>query len=37
MIQRMVFPAMEKAGIGCENGPIDVMLAEHTAGRNFVK
>jgi len=35
--EKLLFPAMEKAGIGRENGPIGVMLAEHTAGRNFVK
>jgi hemerythrin-like domain-containing protein len=35
--EKLLFPAMEKAGIGRENGPIGVMLAEHTAGRHFAK
>jgi len=35
--ENLLFPAMEKAGISRDRGPIGVMLAEHTAGRNFVK
>jgi hemerythrin-like domain-containing protein len=31
------FPALEKAGIRNENGPIGVMLSEHQQGRNFIK
>jgi hemerythrin-like domain-containing protein len=32
-----LFPALEKAGIRNEGGPIGVMLSEHTQGRNFIK
>ena len=32
-----LFPALEKAGIKNEGGPIGVMLSEHTQGRNFIK
>jgi len=32
-----LFPALEKAGIRNEGGPIGVMLSEHTHGRNFIK
>ena len=32
-----LFPALEKAGIRNEGGPIGVMLSEHTQGRNFTK
>jgi hemerythrin-like domain-containing protein len=35
--ENLLFPAMEKAGISRDSGPIGVMLAEHVAGRNFVK
>lgn len=35
--ESLLFPAMEKAGIERDHGPIGVMLAEHTAGRNFAK
>jgi hemerythrin-like domain-containing protein len=35
--EKLLFPAMEKAGIGRESGPIGVMLAEHAEGRYFVK
>lgn len=35
--EKLLFPALETAGIGREGGPIGVMLAEHAAGRNFVK
>lgn len=33
----LLFPAMEKAGIPSERGPIGVMLYEHSEGRDFVK
>ena len=33
----LLFPAMEAAGIPREGGPIGVMLAEHSEGRNIVK
>ena len=33
----LLFPAMVEAGIPKEGGPIGVMLAEHTMGRNFVQ
>ncbi|KKK78887.1 hypothetical protein LCGC14_2839020, partial [marine sediment metagenome] len=33
----LLFPAMEKAGIPREGGPIAVMLMEHNVGRDFVK
>ncbi len=33
----LLFPAMEKAGIPREHGPIGVMLSEHDLGRGFVK
>ena len=32
-----LFPALEKAGIKKEGGPIGVMLIEHTQGRNYIK
>ena len=32
-----LFPAMEKAGIPRERGPIGVMLAEHDLGRRHIK
>lgn len=35
--EMLLFPAMEKVGFPKEDGPIAVMLAEHTAGRNYVK
>ncbi len=35
--EKLLFPALEKAGIAREGGPIGVMLHEHTLGRNFVK
>jgi hemerythrin-like domain-containing protein len=31
-----LFPAMEKAGVIRENGPIEVMLNEHTMGRSLM-
>ncbi len=33
----LLFPAMEKAGIPRQGGPIGVMLNEHVAGRGYVK
>lgn len=33
----LLFPALEKAGIRNEGGPIGVMLAEHEKGRKFIK
>ena len=33
----LLFPAMVEAGIPKDGGPIGVMLAEHTKGRNFVQ
>ncbi|MDA3793148.1 MAG: hemerythrin domain-containing protein [Elusimicrobia bacterium] len=34
--EKMLFPAMEEAGILKENGPIAVMLAEHVKGREHI-
>lgn len=33
----LLFPAMEKAGIPREGGPIGVMLNDHQSGREYVK
>lgn len=33
----ILFPAMERAGIPRDGGPIGVMLSEHVAGRAFVR
>jgi hemerythrin-like domain-containing protein len=33
----ILFPAMEKAGIKKENGPIGVMLVEHELGRKYIR
>ncbi|MDO8638058.1 MAG: hemerythrin domain-containing protein [Candidatus Daviesbacteria bacterium] len=33
----LLFPAMEKAGVPNEGGPISMMLEEHNLGRNYVK
>lgn len=33
----VLFPAMERAGIPREGGPIGVMLTEHDVGREYVK
>jgi hemerythrin-like domain-containing protein len=33
----LLFPALEKVGIPKEGGPIGVMLAEHTHGREFAR
>lgn len=35
--ENLLFPAMEKAGIPREGGPICVMLMEHEMGRNYVR
>ena len=32
-----LFPALEKAGIRKEGGPIGVMLSEHARGRNYIR
>jgi hemerythrin-like domain-containing protein len=32
-----LFPAMQKAGVPSEGGPIGVMLAEHTQGRRLIQ
>ncbi len=34
--ETFLFPALETKGVGREEGPIGVMLAEHVAGRAFV-
>lgn len=34
--ENLMFPAMEKAGIQNEGGPIGQMLAEHNQGRQFI-
>ncbi len=33
----ILFPALEKAGVGKEGGPIGVMLGEHELGRGYVR
>jgi hemerythrin-like domain-containing protein len=33
----LLFPAMEKAGVPRERGPIGVMLAEHQQGRGYIR
>jgi hemerythrin-like domain-containing protein len=33
----LLFPAMEEAGVPRQGGPIGVMLAEHTEGREHVR
>lgn len=35
--ESLLFPAMEKAGIPRESGPIGVMVREHEIGRKFIK
>jgi len=35
--EEFLFPAMEKVGIPRDGGPIGVMLAEHTKGRQYVQ
>ncbi len=34
--EEFLFPAMEKAGVTRENGPIEVMLNEHNMGRSLM-
>ncbi|MEI6518541.1 MAG: hemerythrin domain-containing protein [bacterium] len=33
----LLFPALVKAGVPNEGGPVGVMLAEHTQGRTYIK
>lgn len=33
----LLFPALERAGIPKENGPIGVMLTDHTHGREYIR
>lgn len=35
--EKLLFVALEKAGMPQNDGPVAVMLREHTMGRNFVK
>jgi hemerythrin-like domain-containing protein len=35
--EKLFFPALEKAGVVRQGGPIGVMLHEHALGRDFVK
>ena len=35
--EELLFPALEKAGISRDGGPIGVMLSEHQKGRDLVK
>jgi len=35
--EQLLFPAMVKAGVPSEGGPIGVMLAEHDQGRAFIR
>lgn len=35
--EELLFPAMEKAGIGRDGGPIGVMLVEHEQGRQHLR
>lgn len=35
--ENLLFPALEKAGIPRDGGPIGVMLSDHTAGRDHVR
>lgn len=35
--ENLLFPALEKAGIPREGGPVGVMLHEHVLGRGYVK
>ncbi|MHB1001179.1 MAG: hemerythrin domain-containing protein [Armatimonadota bacterium] len=34
--EELLFPALEKAGIPVDGGPIGVMLTDHTHGREFI-
>lgn len=33
----LLFPALEAAGVPAQNGPIGVMLGEHTLGRSYIR
>jgi len=35
--EKFLFPALQKAGVPREGGPIGVMLTEHEAGRKYVR
>jgi len=35
--EKLLFPALEEAGIPREHGPIGVMLAEHDLGRKYIQ
>ncbi len=35
--ERYLFPALGKAGVPAEGGPVGVMLAEHAQGRGFIQ
>ncbi len=35
--ENVLFPALVEAGVPDENGPVGVMLHEHTLGRGFIK
>ena len=35
--ENVLFPALVLAGIPKENGPIGIMLREHTLGRGYIK
>ncbi len=35
--ERALFPALVKAGVPAEGGPVAVMLAEHVAGRELIR
>ena len=35
--ERYLFPALAKAGVPSEGGPVAVMLAEHVEGRGFIR
>ena len=35
--EKFLFPALQKAGIPREGGPIGVMLTEHETGRKYVR
>ena len=35
--ERHLFPALVKAGLPSEGGPVSVMLAEHAEGRQFIQ
>lgn len=35
--ERCLFPALAKAGVPAEGGPVQVMLEEHVQGRGFIR